>query len=278
MGGSAAKGARPSSCEWFSFRLPRLPCTLSMIFHISAVSRFPITIEEEQTAVRATCALVTSEKCCSGNQIVDSDLRLNDDKMWRVQPRESREGPASCEGGAKPRLEIAGTAVQEINPRKKEKASWIKNRRMKQAQLHLQVTTSEEKPGYARRVIGSPKLHLVNNIDDVMRIAPMGTETGSYVRMVIGYWEQPARCSATDYCTRISSLRPAASSSECGRRLSPSFRRFASVLSTSRSLRTSKRRRSAMRRGRNSATRSHIAAMRQFMHKMRGQAASAAKA
>jgi len=37
---------------------------------------FPITIEEEQTGVRATCALVTSEKLIvQGNQIVDSDLR-----------------------------------------------------------------------------------------------------------------------------------------------------------------------------------------------------------
>jgi hypothetical protein len=33
--------------------------------------------------------------------------------MGRVRPRGSREGSASCEGGAKPRLETAGTAAQQ---------------------------------------------------------------------------------------------------------------------------------------------------------------------
>src|SRR5215467_4679625 len=59
-----------------------------------------------------------------------------------------------------------------------------------QAQLHLQVYDQrrEAKLRQARDWFG--KNYIVNNIDEAMRIAPMGSETGNYVGMVIGYWEQ----------------------------------------------------------------------------------------
>ena len=50
-------------------------------------------------------------------------------------------------------------------------------------------------------------------------------------------------------------MRPAVSSSACGKRLSPSFRHSVSVSSTSRSLPTWNRRRRGTKRGRNAATR-----------------------
>ena len=122
-----------------------------------------------------------------------------------------------------------------------------------QAQLHLQVYDQrrETKLRQARDRFG--KNYIVNNIDDATRIAPMGSETGAYVGMVIGYWEQA--CALLNYGLLHEDLFFETSSESCGRHLNPSFRRFASFLSTSRSLCTSKRRRSATRRGRNTATR-----------------------
>src|SRR5438093_10862503 len=66
-----------------------------------------------------------------------------------------------------------------------------------QAQLHLQVYDQrrEAKLRQARDWFG--KNYIVNNIDDAMRIAPMGSETGAYVGMVIGYWEQA--CALLNY-------------------------------------------------------------------------------
>src|ERR1700747_1497438 len=124
---------------------------LSMAFHSSAVAlpkrRQIITIEEGQTGVRATCALVTSEKLdCSGKPNCRFLFALNDDKMWRVRPGGSREGPASCEGGTKPRLETAGTAVQESQSKETEKAPWDQNRRMNKRNFTFKSTTSGGKP------------------------------------------------------------------------------------------------------------------------------------
>ena len=126
-----------------------------------------------------------------------------------------------------------------------------------QAQLHLQVYDQrrEAKLRQARDWFG--KNYIVNTIDDVMRIAPMGSETGAYVGMVIGYWEQA--CALLNYGLLHEDLFFETSGEFFGvweaLTVNPSFRRFASFLSTSRSLCTSKRRRSAMRRGRNTATR-----------------------
>src|SRR6516162_7388576 len=66
-----------------------------------------------------------------------------------------------------------------------------------QAQLHLQVYDQrrEARLRQARDWFG--KNYIVNNIDDAMRIAPMGSETGNYVGMVISYWEQA--CALLNY-------------------------------------------------------------------------------
>src|SRR6266699_4107521 len=94
--------------------------------------------------------------------------------MWRVRPRgsgKSIQGNGESTMGSKPTHE--------------------------QAQLHLQVYDQrrEAKLRQARDWFG--KNYIVNNIDDAMRIAPMGSETGAYVGMVIGYWEQA--CALLNY-------------------------------------------------------------------------------
>jgi hypothetical protein len=59
-----------------------------------------------------------------------------------------------------------------------------------QAQLHLQVYDLRREPKLRQARDWFAKNYIVDNIDDAMRIAPMGTEQGAYAGMVIGYWEQ----------------------------------------------------------------------------------------
>lgn len=59
-----------------------------------------------------------------------------------------------------------------------------------QAQLHLQVydLRREERLRQARDWF--QKHYVVQTMEDSNRIAPMGSETGTFVGMVLGYWEQ----------------------------------------------------------------------------------------
>src|ERR1044071_10047903 len=66
-----------------------------------------------------------------------------------------------------------------------------------QAQLHLQVYDQRREPKLRQARDWCAKNYIVNSIDDAMRIAPMGSETGNYVGMVIGYWEQA--CALLNY-------------------------------------------------------------------------------
>src|SRR5437879_11549894 len=104
------KSARPSFELDSTCACTLLPGMLSMAFHSSAVAlpkrRQIITIEEGQTGVRATCALVTSKKLdCSGKPNCRLRFALNDDKMWRVRPHgsaKSIQGNGASTMGSKP--------------------------------------------------------------------------------------------------------------------------------------------------------------------------------
>jgi hypothetical protein len=147
-----------------------------------------------------------------------------------------------------------------------------------QAQLHLQVYDQrrEAKLRQARDWFG--KNYIVNNIDDAMRIAPMGSETGTYVGMVIGYWEQA--CALLNYGLLHEDLFFETNGEffgvwEAVKPVVPSFReRFANKQILAH-LEQAAKRYEAWSERRNPG---HVAAMRQFMQQMRSQAASAAKA
>src|SRR6185503_6175067 len=66
-----------------------------------------------------------------------------------------------------------------------------------QAQLHLQVydLRREEKLREARNWF--QQNFKAKTFDEAMRLAPMGTQNGNYVGMVIGYWEQA--CALLNY-------------------------------------------------------------------------------
>ncbi len=66
-----------------------------------------------------------------------------------------------------------------------------------QAQLHLQVYDLRREPRLRQARDWFQKDFRAKTIDDVMRIAPSGSEPAAFVGMVIGYWEQA--CSLLNY-------------------------------------------------------------------------------
>jgi hypothetical protein len=59
-----------------------------------------------------------------------------------------------------------------------------------QAQLHLQVYDLRRETRLRQARDWFQENYHPETIEEAMRIAPMGTETGVFVGMVIGYWEQ----------------------------------------------------------------------------------------
>ena len=66
-----------------------------------------------------------------------------------------------------------------------------------QAQLHLQVYDLRREARLRQARDWFQQNYYAETIDDAMRIAPPGTETGAFVGMVIGYWEQA--CALLNY-------------------------------------------------------------------------------
>ena len=61
-----------------------------------------------------------------------------------------------------------------------------------QAKLHLQVYNLRREARLRQARDWFFKNYVVNNFEDMMRIAAPGTEGGAFAGMVIGYWEQAA--------------------------------------------------------------------------------------
>jgi hypothetical protein len=59
-----------------------------------------------------------------------------------------------------------------------------------QAQLHLQVYDLRREARLRQAREWFFKNHIVETLDDSMRIAPPGSESGALVMMVLNYWDQ----------------------------------------------------------------------------------------
>ena len=59
-----------------------------------------------------------------------------------------------------------------------------------QAQLHLQIYEMRREARLRQARDWFFQNYFANTLDDAMRIAAPGTETGAFVMMVFGYWEQ----------------------------------------------------------------------------------------
>jgi hypothetical protein len=66
-----------------------------------------------------------------------------------------------------------------------------------QAQLHLQVYEMRREARLRQARDWFFQNYFADNLDDAMRLAAPGTETGAFVMMVFGYWEQA--CALLNY-------------------------------------------------------------------------------
>jgi hypothetical protein len=66
-----------------------------------------------------------------------------------------------------------------------------------QAQLHLQVYDQRREAKLRQARDWFFKNYQVASLDDAMRVAPMGSETGAFASMVISYWEKA--CALLNY-------------------------------------------------------------------------------
>jgi hypothetical protein len=147
-----------------------------------------------------------------------------------------------------------------------------------QAQLHLQVYDLRREAKLRQARDWFAKNYIVTNFDDAMRIAPMGSEQGTNVGMVLGYWEQA--CALLNYGLLHEDLFFDTSGEFFGvweaiKPVVPTFReRFANKQAMAH-LEQAAKRYEAWSESRNPG---HIETIRQFMKQMRSQAASATAA
>lgn len=66
-----------------------------------------------------------------------------------------------------------------------------------QAQLHLQVYEERREARLRQARDWFIKNYHADSLEDAMKIAPPGSETGTFVGMVLGYWEQT--CALLNY-------------------------------------------------------------------------------
>src|SRR3989441_11446521 len=147
-----------------------------------------------------------------------------------------------------------------------------------QAQLHLQVYDLRREARLRQGRDWFFKNYFVENLEDFMRLAAPGTENGALAMMVLSYWEHA--CALLNYGLLHEDLFFETSGEFFGvwealKPVVPTFReRFVNKQILAH-LEQAAKRYEAWSEHRNPG---HIAAMRQFMQQMRGQAASAAKA
>jgi hypothetical protein len=145
-----------------------------------------------------------------------------------------------------------------------------------QAQLHLQVYDMRREARLREGRDWFFKNYFVENLDDVMRIAAPGTETGALAMMVISYWEQA--CALLNYGLLNEDLFFETSGEFFG-----VWERVKPIVSQAREMWKNPHFLSHLEKAANrfeawSETRSpgHVAAMRQFMQQVRPQTAKAA--
>src|SRR6266849_6102993 len=147
-----------------------------------------------------------------------------------------------------------------------------------QARLHLQVYDQRREAKLRQARDWFFKKYHVTSLDDAMRVAPMGSETGAFASMVISYWEQA--CALLNYDLLHEDLFFETSGEffgvwELAKPIVPQGReRFANKQFLAHLEKAAQRYETWIER----RSPGHLAAMRQFMAVMRSQTATAAKA
>ena len=147
-----------------------------------------------------------------------------------------------------------------------------------QAQLQLQVYDLRREPRLRQARDWFAKNYIVNSFEDAMRIAPPGTEAGSFVGMVIGYWEQA--CALLNYGLLHEDLFFETNGEFFGvwELLKPVVPQFREKFSDRQSLAHIEKAVQRYEAWAETRKPGHVAAVRQFMQQMRAQSATAARA
>ena len=147
-----------------------------------------------------------------------------------------------------------------------------------QAQLHLQVYDLRREARLRQARDWFQQNYIAETIDDAMRIAAPGTENGTFVGMVIGYWEQA--CALLNYGLLHEDLFFETSGEFFGvwellKPVVPQFREAFADKNLLANLERAAERYEAWSERRSPG---HVAAMRQIMQQQRAKAAAATSA
>lgn len=147
-----------------------------------------------------------------------------------------------------------------------------------QAQLHLQVYDLRREARLRQAREWFFKNFIVNSLDDWMRLAGPGTESGPLAMMVLGYWEQA--CALLNYGLLHEDLFFETSGEFFGvwERVKPAVPKSREVFVNKQFLAQMEKAAQRYEAWSESRTPGNIAAMRQFMGQSRDQLAAAAKA
>jgi hypothetical protein len=145
-----------------------------------------------------------------------------------------------------------------------------------QARLHLQLfeMRREAKLRQARDWFFAN--YYVDNLEDVMRIAGPGTETGTYAMMVLGYWDQT--CAFLNYGLLHEDLFFETAGEFFGvwERVKPIIQEFRKMMSNQHFLEHLEKAATRFEAWNESRAPGHIATMREFMKQFRPAKAKAA--
>lgn len=144
-----------------------------------------------------------------------------------------------------------------------------------QAQLHLQVYDLRREARLRQARDWFQQNYKADTVEEAFRIAPMGTEKGAFVGMVMGYWEQA--CALLNYGLLHEDLFFETSGEFFGvwealKPVVPEFRQKFSDNNLLANLEKAAQRYEAWSERRSPG---HIAAVRQFMQQQRSQAKAA---
>ena len=147
-----------------------------------------------------------------------------------------------------------------------------------QAQLHLQVYDLRREARLREGREWFFKNYIVDSLEDVMRIAAPGTESGALAMMVLSYWEQA--CALLNYGLLHEDLFFETSGEFFGvwERVKPVVPQAREVFVNKQFLAHMEQAAKRYESWSDSRTPGQIAGMRQFMRQMRDQVVSAAKA
>jgi hypothetical protein len=147
-----------------------------------------------------------------------------------------------------------------------------------QAQLHLQIYEMRREARLRQARDWFFKNYFADNLDDAMRIAAPGTETGAYAMMVFGYWDQS--CALLNYGLLHEDLFFETSGEFFGvwERVKPTVQQGRELFANKQFLAHLEKAANRYEKWIEKRSPGHVTAMREFTKQMRAQAGNAAAA